>query len=52
MHLEFGHNWNDNPGSTTSMHAVNSVPYVRAAPGGIQTFLDLPWIMGRGSAHR
>jgi len=52
MYLEFGHNWNDNPGSTTSMHAVNSVPYVCAAPSGIQTFLDLPWIMGRGSAHR
>jgi 2,4-diaminopentanoate dehydrogenase len=52
MVLEFGHNWNDNPGSTTSMHAVNSVPYVCAAPTGIQTFLDLPWIMGRGSAHR
>ncbi len=52
MYLEFGHNWNDDPGSTTSMHAVNSVPYVCAAPSGIQTFLDLPWIMGRGSAHR
>jgi 2,4-diaminopentanoate dehydrogenase len=51
MVLEFGHNWNDNPGSTTSMHAVNAVPYVCEAPSGIQTFLDLPWIMGRGSAH-
>jgi 2,4-diaminopentanoate dehydrogenase len=52
MYLEFGHNWNDDPGSTTSMHAVNSVPYVCAAPSGIKTFLDLPWIMGRGSAQR
>ena len=51
MFLQFGHNWNDNPGSTTSMHAVNAVPYVCDAPRGIQTFLDLPWIMGRGSAH-
>jgi 2,4-diaminopentanoate dehydrogenase len=51
MYLEFGHDWNDNPGSTTSMHAVNAVPYVCAAPSGIQTFLDLPWIMGRGSAY-
>jgi 2,4-diaminopentanoate dehydrogenase len=47
MYLEFGPRWNDNPGSTTSMHAVNSVPYVCAAPSGIKTFLDLPWIMGR-----
>lgn len=51
MYLEFGHNWNDNPGSTTSMHAVNSVPYVCKAPSGIQTFLDLPWIVGRGAAR-
>jgi hypothetical protein len=52
MYLEFGHNWNDNPGSTTSMHAVNAVPYVCAAPSGVQTFLDLPWIVGRGAAQR
>ena len=52
MYLEFGHNWNDNPGSTTTMHAINAVPYVCKAPVGIQTFLDLPLIMGRGSAHR
>jgi len=50
MYLEFGPRWNDNPGSTTSMHAVNSVPYVCAAPSGIRTFLDLPWIVGRVSA--
>jgi hypothetical protein len=50
MFLEFGPRWNDNPGSTTSLHAVNSVPYVCAAPSGIQTFLDLPWIVGRGAA--
>jgi hypothetical protein len=52
MDLEFDDRWNDNPGSTTSMHAVNSVPYVCAAPSGIQTFLDLPWIVGRGAAQR
>ena len=50
MYLEFGDNWNSDPGSTTSLHAINSIPYVCAAPSGIQTFLDLPWIMGRGSA--
>jgi hypothetical protein len=52
MYLEFDHNWNDDPLSTTAMHAVNSVPYVCDATTGIQTFLDLPWIMGRGSAQR
>ncbi len=52
MHLEFDHHWNDDPGSTTTMHAVNAVPYVCESATGIQTFLDLPWIMGRGSAHR
>jgi hypothetical protein len=50
MYLEFDHAWNDGPQSTTTMHAINSVPYVCEAPRGIQTFLDLPWIMGRGSA--
>lgn len=49
MYLEFGPTWNDNPRSTTSMHAVNSIPYVCDAPSGIQTFLDLPWIVGRGA---
>lgn len=51
MYLEFGHNWNDDPLSTTAMHAINSVPHVCEATTGIQTFLDLPWIMGRGSAY-
>lgn len=51
MYLEFGPHWNDDPLSTTSMHAVNAVPYVCAAPTGIQTFLDLPWIIGRGAAR-
>jgi len=51
MYLEFGPDWNDNPLSTTSMHAVNAIPYVCAAPTGIQTFLDLPWIIGRGAAN-
>ena len=50
MYLEFDGRWNDDPLSTTAMHAINSVPYVCDAPCGIQTFLDLPWIMGRGSA--
>ena len=49
MYLEFGPTWNDKPRSTTSMHAVNAIPYVCAADPGIQTFLDLPWIVGRGA---
>ncbi len=51
MYLEFGPDWNDDPLSATSLHAVNAVPYVCAAPTGIQTFLDLPWIVGRGAAN-
>ena len=51
LYLEFGDNWNDDLGSATSIHAVNSIPYVVDAPCGIQTFLDLPWIMGRGAAN-
>jgi hypothetical protein len=31
----------------TAMHAINAIPYVVQAPPGIQTFLDLPWIMCR-----
>ncbi len=47
MHLEFESNFafmsDGNLG--TAMHAVNAIPYVVAAEPGIQTFLDLPWIM-------
>ena len=51
MYLEFGGSWNDNPRSTTTMHAVNSIPTACDASCGIQTFLDLPWIVGRGAAQ-
>jgi hypothetical protein len=33
------------------MHAVNAVPYVCDAPSGVKTFLDLPWIIGKGTVH-
>jgi hypothetical protein len=33
----------------TAVHAVNAIPYVHAAPPGIQTFLDLPIIASRGA---
>ena len=32
----------------TGMHAVNAIPYVCDAEAGIRTFLDLPWMLGRG----
>ncbi len=32
----------------TAMHAVNAIPVVCAAEPGIQTFLDLPLVTGRG----
>jgi len=32
----------------TAMHCVNSIPYVVAADAGIQTYLDLPLMPGRG----
>ena len=34
---------------STGMHALNAIPAVCAAEPGIQTFLDLPWIMGKGA---
>ena len=37
-----------NPGIVaTAVHCVNSVPYVVAAPPGVQTYLDLPLVAGR-----
>lgn len=34
----------------TAMHCVNAVPYVCAASPGIQTYLDMPMIVGRADA--
>ena len=37
-----------NPGIVaTAVHCVNSIPYVVAAPPGVQTYLDLPLVAGR-----
>ncbi len=33
----------------TAMHAVNAIPSICAAPPGIHTFLDLPWLTGFGA---
>ena len=37
---------------STGMHALNAIPAVCAAEPGIQTLLDLPWIMGKGAYRR
>lgn len=34
---------------STGMHALNAIPAVCEAKPGIQTLLDLPWIMGKGA---
>ena len=48
MRLEFPPDYGLGDGlQGTAMHAVNAIPYVVEAPPGIQTFLDLPWIMCR-----
>ena len=40
----------DNGGVATSMQMVNAIPYVVAAPAGIQTPLDLPRIHYQGGS--
>ncbi|MCR9277002.1 MAG: hypothetical protein NXH85_03430 [Pseudomonadaceae bacterium] len=49
MRIELGPGWIDDGLLATGMHAVNAIPYVCRAPTGIQTLLDLPWIIGRPS---
>lgn len=43
-----GEDENDQGCLGTAMHAVHAIAPVCAAPAGIQTFLDLPTIVGRG----
>ncbi len=50
MHVEFKGDWINDGLMATGMHAVNAIPYVVAADAGIKTLLDLPWIVGRGTA--
>lgn len=33
----------------SAMHGLNAIPVVCAAEPGIQTLIDLPWIMGKGA---
>ena len=50
MHLEFEPDYVADGLLATAMHAVNAIPDVCEAEPGIKTFLDLPWIVGRGAA--
>jgi hypothetical protein len=52
MQINFDALWVDDGLLATGMHALNAVPYVLAAPAGIQTLLDLPWMMGRGTVRQ
>jgi len=51
MHVNFGAQWIGDGLQGTAMHAVNAIPYVCDAPSGVKTFLDLPWIIGKGTVH-
>ncbi len=50
MHVDFKADWISDGLLATGMHAVNAVPYVVEAAPGVKTFLDLPWMLGRGTA--
>jgi len=50
--IEFGVTWNSDVLLSTASHAVNAIESVCKAPIGIQTFLDLPTVMARGSMSR
>ena len=49
MHVNFAADWISDGLQGTAMHAVNAIPYVCDATAGVKTFLDLPWMMGRGT---
>ncbi len=51
MHVNFAADWISDGLQGTAMHAVNAIPYVCDAPCGVKTFLDLPWMMGRGTVR-
>ncbi|MBI1181228.1 MAG: dihydrodipicolinate reductase [Alphaproteobacteria bacterium] len=51
MEVKFDARWIGDGLQGTAMHAVNAIPYVCDAPCGIKTFLDLPWIVGKGTVH-
>ncbi len=49
MRLELGHRWNRDVLGSTAAHAINAIPALLDAEPGVQTFLDLPIIAGRGA---
>jgi hypothetical protein len=49
MKIEFAPDYVSDGLLATAMHAVNAIPYVCDARPGVQTPLDLPWIMGRAT---
>ncbi|MGE0665063.1 MAG: hypothetical protein AB7O49_00780 [Sphingomonadales bacterium] len=51
MQVNFEATWSSDILQGTAMHAVNAIPYVCDAPSGVKTFLDLPWIIGKGTVH-
>lgn len=48
IRISMAQSWTDDILKATALHAVNAIPYVCEAEPGIKTFLDLPWIMGKG----
>jgi hypothetical protein len=48
MQINFDAFWINDGLLATGMHAVNAIPAVCDAAPGIRTFLDLPWLIGRG----
>ncbi|MGI9604179.1 MAG: NAD(P)H-dependent amine dehydrogenase family protein [Acidimicrobiales bacterium] len=51
MHLSLDHGWNPNVLGSTAAHAINAVPYLIECDPGVQTFLDLPLVAGRGAHY-
>ena len=52
MHIEFDPLWIDDGLLGTATHAVNAIPTVVDAPQGVKTFLDLPWMFGKGAGPK
>ena len=49
--IDLGEEWLSNALLATASHAVNAVPYICEAAPGIQTFLDLPVMIGKNVAR-
>ncbi|MDH3754067.1 MAG: dihydrodipicolinate reductase [Acidimicrobiia bacterium] len=51
MTVSLPHGWNTNLLASTAAHALNAITYLSAAGPGIKTFLDLPFVAGRGAVR-